>query len=118
MIENLTFTGRELLIAIVLATAVYLLEVFFFSRRRNRSDNGKLAARINAVEAELVELKERIEALEVRPPADSALDTQKSLHAEAVRMARNGALAQELVERLGISLTEADLIIALQKTGP
>ena len=56
--------------------------------------------------------------VELRPPADSSLDTQKSLHAEAIRMARKGALAQELVDQLGISLTEADLIVALQKSEP
>ena len=38
--------------------------------------------------------------------------------AEATRIARNGAPAQELVDQLGIPLTEADLIVALQKSEP
>jgi hypothetical protein len=115
MLENLTFTGRELLMAVVLATVVYLLEVLVFSRRRPQGGRGNAEPRLSALQQELEALKARVEALELRPPADSALDTQKTIHVEAVRLARNGASAQELVERLGISRTEADLIIALHK---
>ncbi len=118
MLENLTFTGRELLMAVVLATVVYLLEVWVFSRRRKSGDKGGADQRLNSLRDELEALKARIEALEARPPADSALDTQKTIHMEAVRMARNGASAQELAERLGISRTEADLIIALHRAEP
>ncbi|MBK9325353.1 MAG: DUF2802 domain-containing protein [Chromatiaceae bacterium] len=118
MLENLVFTGRELLLAVVLATAVYLLEVLIFSRRRKTERNDGLASRMGDMEREMAVLKSRLDAMELRPPADSSLDTQKSLHAEAIRMARNGAQAQELVDQLGISLTEADLIVALQKSEP
>ena len=118
MLENLVFTGRELLLAVVLATAVYLLEVLIFSRRRKTERNDGLVSRMGDMEREMAVLKSRLDAMELRPPADSSLDTQKSLHAEAIRMARKGALAQELVDQLGISLTEADLIVALQKSEP
>jgi hypothetical protein len=104
--------------ALVLATVVYLLEVLFFSRRRKPGVKGETDPRLTTLLQELEELKARVEALELRPPSDSALDTQKTLHMEAVRMARNGSSAQELAERLGISRTEADLIIALHKAEP
>ena len=116
MFEELTISGREVLIAVVLATAVYLLEAVFFSRRRQAKTHKALQDRILELEVGLAEIKTRIERLEVRPPVDSALDTQKTIHAEAVRMARSGASAQELATQLGISLTEADLIVALQKS--
>lgn len=118
MLENLTFTGRELLLAVVLATVVYLLEVWVFSRRRKSGAKGGVDQRLNSLRDELEVLKARIEALEARPPVDSGLDAQKTLHMEAVRLARNGASAQELSEQLGISRTEADLIIALHKAEP
>jgi DNA uptake protein ComE-like DNA-binding protein len=118
MLEHLTFTGRELLLAVVLATLVYLLEVWLFPRRRKVAQQDDMASRLNTMQQEMDALKVRVDVLEMRPPAESALDTQKTLHAEAVRMARNGASAQELAEHLGISRTEADLIIALQKIKP
>lgn len=118
MLENLTFTGRELLLAVLLATVVYLLEVLVFSRRARPRGKGESESRLAALQHEVESLKARLEALELRPPAESALDTQKVIHVEAVRMARNGASAQELAERLGISRTEADLIIALHKAEP
>lgn len=118
MLESLTFTGRELLMAVVLATVVYLLEVLVFSRRRKTGGGGDMAARLSGLQQEVDALKARIDALELRPPAESALDNQKIIHAEAVRMARNGATAQELADQLGISRTEADLIIALHKAEP
>jgi hypothetical protein len=122
MLDHLTFTGRELLIfvilAVVLATVVYLLEVLLLSRRRKSVGRTGTHAGLAAMQEEIDTLKARIDALELRPPADSALDTQKTIHAEAVRMAREGASPQELADQLGISRTEADLIIALHKTEP
>lgn len=118
MLEDLTFTGRELLMAVVLATAVYLLEVLLFSRRRKSGARAETTASLGAIQQEIDALRARVDALELRPPADSALDTQKTIHAEAVRMARDGASPQELADQLGISRTEADLIIALHKTEP
>ncbi|MCU0789160.1 MAG: DUF2802 domain-containing protein [Verrucomicrobia bacterium] len=117
MLDTLTFSGRELLLAVVLASAVYLLEVLLFSRRRNRARQDRLAARVEELERGIAALGLRLEALEARPPNDSTLDALRNLHAEAARMARAGATAAELAEQLGISLTEAELIIALQKSG-
>lgn len=118
MLDSLTFSGRELLLAVVLASAVYLIEVLIFSRRRQRSRQDRLAARIEQIERETASLKQRVDALEARPPADSSLDALRNLHAEAARMARSGASAAELAAQLGISLSEAELIIALQKSEP
>lgn len=116
MFADLSITGPEILLAIVLATAVYLAEVAIFSRRRRSKEHKELQKQLLELQVDLAALKTRVEKLEIRPPADSALDTQKTLHAEAVRMAMNGVTAQEMVGQLGISRTEADLIIALHKS--
>ncbi len=118
MFEQMTFTGRELLIAVVLATVVYLLEVLLFSRRRPPAKDKALAERVAGLEAELAAMQARMEMLEARPPMESALDTQSTTYAEAVRMAREGMPPQDIVERLGISRSEADLIIALNQASP
>jgi hypothetical protein len=115
MIESLTFTGRELLMAIVLATVVYLLEVLVFSPRRKPPGLDALENRIQALQVEIDALKARLELLELHPPAESALDTHSAVHAEAVRMAREGATPAEMADRLGISRGEAELITALLK---
>jgi len=119
MLENLTFSGRELLIfvilAVVFATVVYLLETLLFSRRRKPAATPQLDEHLEALRGELAALEARVENLEAKPPLESALDTQATTLASAMRLAREGASAQELAARLGISRSEAELIIALQR---
>jgi hypothetical protein len=116
MLEQMSFSGRELLVAVALATVIYLLEVLLFSRHaRPRKDQG-LQRRVETLEDELASLKARMEQLETQPPAGTALDVQSSIHGEAVRMAREGASAQEMANSLGISRGEAELIIALHES--
>ena len=120
MLENFTFTGRELLLAVVLATVVYLLEAWLFSRRGKGKATTSAETRITALEAEINALKQRLHALEDQPPAGSKLDVRTATYADAQRMAREGAPAMELAASLGISRGEAELIIALQRaeSGP
>lgn len=115
MLENFTFTGRELLLAVVLATLVYLLEVWLLSHRGKGRRISSSEARITALEIEISELKQRLQALEEQPPAGSGLDTRATTYADAQRMAREGTPAQELAGSLGISRGEAELIVALQR---
>ena len=115
MLENLTFNGRELLLAIVLATLVYLLEVWLFSGRRKSAQASRLEARIRHLEESFVQVEERLAALE-----KGAISThdQADTYAEAVRLANDGMSAKEITQQLAISLTEAELIIALKRAGP
>jgi Tfp pilus assembly protein PilN len=113
MLENFVFTGRELLLAVILASLVYLLEVWLFSRR----DKGATPSdkRIKALETEIDLLKQRLQALEDMPPVGSSLDARTNTYADAQRMAREGTPALELAGSLGISRGEAELIVALQR---
>lgn len=115
MLEDFTFTGRELLLAVVLATLVYLLEVWLTSRLGKRVSASRADARIAALEAELEAMKLRLQALEERPPEGSSLDTRATTYADAQRMAREGVPALELAGSLGISRAEAELIVALNR---
>jgi len=118
MLQHLTFSGRDLLVivilAVLLATVVYLLETLLFARRRKPVVSTPPDARIADLQNELAALTARVEYLEARPPLESALDTQATTYAEAMRLARQGASAQELAGQLGISRSEAELIIALR----
>lgn len=115
MLENFTFTGRELLLAVILASLVYLLEVWIFSRRGKGKSPPPFDTRVTALEAEIEALKQRLQALEDQPPTGSSLDSRAATYADAQRMAREGAAALEMASSLGISRGEAELIIALQR---
>lgn len=119
MLDNFTLTGRELLVFVILAAlfamALHLLETLLFARRRKPAATPEVDARLAAMESELATLKSRLEGLEAKPPLESALDTQAVTYAEAVRLAREGASAAELAGQLGISRSEAELIIALRR---
>ncbi len=113
MLEHFVFTGRELLLAVILASLVYLLEVWLFARRSKGGAPSE--KRIKALETEIEILKQRLQALEDIPPMGSSLDARANTYADAQRMAREGAPAQELAGSLGISRGEAELIVALQR---
>lgn len=115
MLDNLIFTGRELLLAVVLATLVYLLEVWLFAKRGNAKSASRVDARLAGLEQEIQTLQQRLQALEAQPPAGSSLDARTNTYADAQRMARAGTPAQELAGSLGISRGEAELIVALQR---
>ncbi len=116
MLENFIFTGRELLLAVVLATLVYLLEVWLMSRFGKCAASNRADSRIAALESEVEALKQRLQVLEEKPPVDSVLDTRASTYADAQRMAREGMAALDLAGSLGISRGEAELIVALHRT--
>ena len=113
MLEDFVFTGRELLLAVILASLVYLLEVWLFSRRSKGAPPSE--KRIKALETEIEILKQRLQALEDMPPVGSSLDARANTYADAQRMAREGTPALELAGSLGISRGEAELIVALQR---
>ncbi len=115
MLEHITFTGRELLLAVLLGTLVYLLEVWVFSRWGKRRAHTAAEVRMRLLEAEIDAMKQRLQALESQPPAESGLDVRATIYADAQRMAREGTAALDLASSLGISRAEAELIVALQR---
>lgn len=115
MLESLTFTGRELLLAVLLASLVYLLEVWLLPRLGKVKAARSNRVRIAALEAEIEAMKQRLQVLEEQPPSGSRLDSRAVTYADAQRMAREGVAAIDLASTLGISRSEAELIIALQR---
>lgn len=124
--DAIVLTWRELLIAVILATLVYLLEIAVFSRRRRAKgaaetpgQQADALSELDRLRDELATLRQRLEGLEAR--LDSALTDKAAEHTpygRAVRLAREGYTAQELASRCGISRGEAELIIALNQTEP
>jgi len=121
--DAIVLTWRELLIAIILATLVYLLEVAVFSRRRRDRDQtettglvGEAASELARLKQEVAELRRRLEGMEARlASTESENSAEDTPYGRAVRLAREGLSAQELASRCGISRGEAELIIALNR---
>lgn len=119
---DITVTWRELLIAVVLATVIYLLESVLFARSRRRPAAAAPAGHegeIHKLRAEVVTLQRRLDELEVKlgvaelPEADNA----HAAYDYAVQYARQGMIAPEIAARCGISIDEATLIVAIHHRG-
>lgn len=131
---GVTVTWETLLMAVVLATVVYLLEVVLFSRRRGKSTDKQdslkeLDLDLDAMHARMTELERQVRALreqlqELKRAGEQATqqarqaETQATPYAQAVQLARQGLNSQELAHRCGITNGEAELIVALNRAEP
>lgn len=122
--DAIVITWRELLIAIVLASLIYLLEAWLGSRRRRTSADRAarredMAAELARVREEMMGMRQRLDALEARMgSAVSEMPGADTPYGRAVRLAQEGLPAQELVNRCGISRGEAELIVAMHRPMP
>lgn len=113
---------RELLLAVVLATVVYLLESSLFAKKRRpkvQMGSGETGQELHKLRAEVATLKHRLDELEVKLGVAEAPDADNA-HAAydyAVQYARQGMIAPEIAARCGISLDEATLIVAIHHRG-
>ena len=107
-----TLTWREILIAVVLASLFYLIEVTVFSRRNKGSD--RTAGEADLRQA-LTDRRARVDQLEARlaPEASAAPEDDLAIYDHAVAYARQGYPASEIAGRCGISIDEATLIVTL-----
>ena len=118
--DAFTISLRELLIAVVLATVIYLLETLVFSKKRRKNNAARMEPslgtnpEVEALKAELATLKARVEALEKQLEVREE-EAPLSPYAQATQLARQGMSASELCERCGISRGEAELIVALNQ---
>ena len=115
-------TWRELLIAVVLATVVYLLESVILSRRRGRhgpTGDREGEREVEQLRAELAALRHRMDELEMRlgvaePPEQ---EPPHAAYDYAIQYARQGMIAPDIAARCGISRDEAALIVAMHRKG-
>lgn len=118
---EILLTWRELLLAVILASLVYLLEYTLFSRWRARKGAPPSQAahgEIQALRDELAQLRQRLDTLESRNAANHAqeIDNLSSIYEHALAYAREGLPAQEIAALCGISISEATLIVAMQQS--
>lgn len=144
--NGVTITWEMLLVAVVVATVVYLLESALFARRRKSTappeamrdldlDVEGLHRRVLELERTLREVREQInacktewdaardalqEAIRDVPQAPPAQEPKlpDTPYAQAVQLARQGVSPKELARRCGITNGEAELIVALNRGEP
>lgn len=122
--DAIVISWRELLVAIVLATFIYLLEVWLGSRRRragaDKAARGEdIAVELARLREDVMAIRQRLDTLETRVgAAPSQTPEAETPYGRAVRLAREGLAAQELANCCGISRGEAELIVALHRPAP
>lgn len=112
-----TISLQELLIAVVLVAAGYLLKSMLFRGRRRKPGAEE---DIQAIKAQLAGLGQRLDALEAAGRGRGDEEAMAPSHAAydyAVQYARQGMIAPEIAARCGISRDEAALIVAMHRKG-
>lgn len=115
--ESIVITWRELLIVVLVVLGIYVAEMLLLLRRngkvgmsvfrRRRENNDEVAL----LRADIIELKQRIEQLELQLVGRNGLSGTP--YEEAIELAQRGFSADEVSAQCGISRAEADLVVAL-----
>ncbi|MBI4988332.1 MAG: DUF2802 domain-containing protein [Rhodocyclales bacterium] len=71
----------------------------------------------SGIEAELAELRGEVAALKEEVSLLKAARNVSPQYGEAVAMAQKGVAAQQIAERCGISVAEAEMVCALSRAG-
>ncbi|MBS4096859.1 MAG: DUF2802 domain-containing protein [Sulfuricella sp.] len=117
--EGIVITWRELLIVVILISAVYVAEVLLLTRnggRFGKNGDDKRSRELQSLELDMTHLHERIEYLTVE--VEKLKNGQASSvrpYGEAVKLADNGMDVEQLAAHCGISRGEAELIIAVNR---
>ena len=125
--ESFVVTWRELLIVVVLFLAIYIAEMLLLMRPgKNRGvriwQKGLLAhsqtRALDNMEEEVAHLREQVLKLESEmAELKSGPQPIATPYNQAIQMAQQGVEAGELAVNCGISRGEAELIVALYRSG-
>lgn len=107
-----SFSATEFGVAILIIVALNLIVTAWLLRRAKSRALREFAAEREALNAALESLRSKSPA---RLPAP--VEPAKSPYTRATELARNGASVAAIVEECGITRGEAELIVALHRSG-
>lgn len=115
--ESIVITWRELLIVVLVVLGIYVAEMLLLLRRNGKAGMSVFRRRrensdeVVLLRADIIELKQRIEQLELQLAGRNGLSGTP--YEEAIELAQRGFSADDVSAQCGISRAEADLIVAL-----
>lgn len=123
--SSIVLTWPQVLVLVVLVLSIYVLEMVLlwraqrgFRHQLGRAQQEQQDRRLEQFEHEIASLQKRLLELETRliePSAPSS--ATMSPYNQAIVLAREGADVQRLAAECGISRGEAELIVALYRSG-
>lgn len=113
----LTLTWTHVLVIVVAALGVYLVELLLFlaASRRESARAAAVHERLAAIEAQVASLVERVVATEHELERQRRQPQTSGQYRDAVQLAQSGSDPQSVASACGISLAEAELIVALHR---
>lgn len=127
--NGIVITWQQLLYISLVLILFYAAELLLFLRKssQQKPDDASLRRALSEQREQIADLQREVESLKVRLAAvlapgvevadNDGPDRQNSAYSQAIQLAQSGADADKVCARCGISRGEADLIVALYRTG-
>jgi hypothetical protein len=126
---GLFLTWTQLFVVLAVLVLFYVAELYFIwlrNKKNNTIMGSDLAGKLQQLEDEIAFLKIQLAGLSsvqsalnaTQQPSDVSVspDAQKdSSYSQAIQLAKNGSNANQLMSKCGLSLAEAELIVAIYR---
>ena len=118
--EQIVISWRELLVVVAIVLALYVAELIWFlgmsKRNRGSTKSANQSEELTTIKTELADLQMQFDSLK---KALEQLRNSQYAHpryGQAIQMAQQGLDAGQVADSCDISMSEAELVVALYRT--